>query len=140
MAAGHTRQNLLRNTWRFRRSTCRRAITMNVRDALLTKTAPMFAALGDPIHLTMVALLSANGSLPTILLKQATSVSRQAVTKHLRMLEETGIVTSQRVGRNRLWQIETQQLREIRGDLDRISDQWDTTLERLRRFVENDSQ
>lgn len=100
----------------------------------------MFAALGDPIRLKMVALLSANGSLPTILLKQATSVSRQAVTKHLRMLEETGIVTSQRVGRNRLWQIETQQLREIRGDLDRISDQWDTTLERLRRFVENDSQ
>lgn len=100
----------------------------------------MFAALGDPIRLKMVALLSANGSLPTILLKQATSVCRRAVTNHLRMLEETGIVTSQRVGRNRLWQIETQQLREIRGDLDRISDQWDTTLERLRRFVENDSQ
>lgn len=112
---------------------------MKARDTQLTKTAPAFAALGDPIRLAMVALLCANGPLPTIRLKQATSVSRQAVAKHLRMLEETGIVTSERVGRDRQWQIETRQLREIRSYLDRISDQWDATLERLRSFVENDS-
>lgn len=105
----------------------------------LTETAPAFAALGDPIRLAMVALLCAHGPLPTIRLKQTASVSRQAVTKHLQILEATGIVTSERAGRDRLWQIETRQLREIRSHLDRISDQWDATLERLRRFVEDDS-
>lgn len=115
---------------------------MKARDAStqVTTTAAVFAALGDPIRLTLVALLCANGPLPTIRLKQATSVSRQAVTKHLQILEETGIVTSERAGRDRLWQIEKKRLRDVRSYLDRISARWDATLERLRKFVEDDSQ
>lgn len=104
----------------------------------LTKAAPVFAALGDPVRLAMVVLLCKEGPLPTIRLKQSTPVSRQAVTKHLQMLEETGLVQSQRVGRDRLWQIKTRQLSEIRAYLDQISAQWDATVERLRRFVEDE--
>ena len=111
---------------------------MNIQTSSLTKTAPVFAALGDPVRLAMIARLCTAGPLPTIRLKQGTSVSRQAVTKHLRMLEDAGLVQSQRVGRDRLWQIETRQLTEVRKSLDQISAQWDATVERLRRFVEDE--
>jgi hypothetical protein len=53
------------------------------------------------------------------------------------LLENSGIVTSERVGRNRLWKIESGRLSEARIYLDQISAQWDATLERLRRFVED---
>ena len=104
----------------------------------LTKAAPVFAALGDPVRLAMVAQLCRDGPQPTIRLKQGTPVSRQAVTKHLRMLEKAGLVQSRRVGRDRLWQIEARQLTEVRKYLDQISAEWDATLERLRRFVEDE--
>lgn len=111
---------------------------MNIQSSRLAKTAPIFAALGDPVRLAMVARLCKEGPLPTIRLKQGIPVSRQAVTKHLRMLEDAGLVQSQRVGRDRLWQIETRQLAEVGKYLDQISSQWDATIERLRRFVENE--
>ena len=111
---------------------------MTIQTSRLTKTAPIFAALGDPVRLAMIARLCRDGPLPTIRLKQGTPVSRQGVTKHLRMLEDAGLVQSQRVGRDRLWQIETRQLTEVRRFLDQISAQWDLTLERLRRFVEDE--
>jgi DNA-binding transcriptional ArsR family regulator len=112
---------------------------MNAQEARLRTTVPIFAALGDPIRLAMVSRLCAVGPLPTIRLKQATSVSRQAVTKHLHMLEHAGIVTSERIGRDRLWRIQTRRLTEVRRYLDKISAQWDATLERLRKFVEEDT-
>ncbi len=111
---------------------------MNAQKSRLKNTVPVFAALGDPIRLAMVSQLCNDGPLPTVRLKQATNVSRQAVTKHLRMLEDTGIVKSERVGRDRLWRIETRRLREVRRYLDQISAQWDASLERLRKFVEED--
>lgn len=113
---------------------------MNAQRSRLESNAPVFAALGDPTRLALVSRLCADGPLPTVRLKQATSVSRQAVTKHLRMLEDSGIVKSERVGRDRLWRIESRRLTEVRRYLDQISAQWDETLERLRKFVEDDPQ
>jgi DNA-binding transcriptional ArsR family regulator len=104
----------------------------------LTQTAPVFAALGDPVRLAIVSRLSADGPLPTIRLKQGTRVTRQAVTKHLRVLEDVGLVRSDRVGRDRLWQVEAQQLAELRKYLEQISARWDMTLEWLRSYVEDD--
>lgn len=101
------------------------------------RAAPIFAALGDPVRLTMVTRLCTDGPLPTVTLKQAARVSRQAVTKHLQVLQDVGIVHSQRVGRDRMWQIETQRLAEVRQYLEQISAEWDATMERLRRFVED---
>jgi len=102
------------------------------------RAAPIFAALGDPVRLAMVTRLCTDGPLPTVTLKQAARVSRQAVTKHLQVLQDVGIVQSQRVGRDRLWQIETRRLAEMRQYLEQISAEWDATMERLRRFVEED--
>jgi DNA-binding transcriptional ArsR family regulator len=106
--------------------------------ARLPNAATVFAALGDPIRLAIVARLCGNGPLPTIQLKHGTSLSRQAVTKHLRILEDVGLVHSDRVGRDRSWRIETRQLAEAGLYLERISAQWDARLERLRVFEGDD--
>ena len=103
----------------------------------LSKAAPAFAALGDPVRLAMVARLCKEGPLPTIALKQGTRVTRQGVTKHLIVLEDAGLVSSDRFGRDRRWRMRAQQLSAVRDYLDRISAQWDLWLERLRAFVED---
>jgi len=100
--------------------------------------ATVFAALGDPVRLAIVARLCDDGPLPTVHLKLGTSLSRQAVTKHLRILESAGLVRSRRIGRDRSWLIEAPQLIRTRAYLDAISAQWDARLERLRTFVEED--
>ena len=97
---------------------------------------PVFAALGDPVRLAIVMRLCADGPMPTMRLTQRSAISRQAVTKHLRVLEEAGLVRSDRVGRDRAWRIEPNQLIRTRDYLERISAQWDARLERLRALVE----
>ena len=111
----------------------------DARAARMTTAVLVFAALGDAVRLSIVVRLCSDGPLPTIQLKQSTNVSRQAVTKHLRILEDVGLVHSDRVGRDRLWRIEMHRLAEIRKYLDQISEQWDARLERLRTFVEDDN-
>ena len=64
-------------------------------------------------------------------------VTRQAVTKHLRVMQEAGLVQSRRQGRESLWQLDVQPLEDARRYLDLISKQWDAALGRLRRFVED---
>jgi DNA-binding transcriptional ArsR family regulator len=97
---------------------------------------PVFAALGDPVRLAIVMRLCADGPMATMRLKQRTAISRQAINKHLRVLEEAGLVRSDRVGRDRAWRVEPNQLTRTRDYLERISAQWDARLERLRAFVE----
>ena len=79
----------------------------------LTKAVPIFAALGDPVRLAIVARLCGDGPLPTITLKEQTGVSRQGVSKHLRLLEQSGLVRSARKGRDRLWQVETRRISHL---------------------------
>jgi DNA-binding transcriptional ArsR family regulator len=100
--------------------------------------APVFAALGDETRLEIVARLCKHGPLSISRLTDGTRISRQGITKHLDALSAAGVVRSERAGRERIWQIETKQLAEARGYLDRISVQWDAVIERLRLFVEND--
>ena len=104
------------------------------------KAAPLFAALGDSVRLAMIARLSGDGPLATIELKRDAGVSRQAATKHLHVLENAGLVRSDRVGRDRQWRVQADQLAAARGYLDQISKQWDLRLERLKAFVEEESQ
>ena len=65
------------------------------------------------------------------------SMSRQAITKHLRVMKNSGLVRSARRGRESLWQVDKQRLQEIRRYLDLISRQWDAALGRLHEFVED---
>jgi DNA-binding transcriptional ArsR family regulator len=104
----------------------------------LPNPATVFAALGDPVRLAIIARLCADGPLQTIQLKQSTSLTRQAVTKHLWVLEDVGLVRSDRFGRNRSWRIDARQLEIVRAYLDQISARWDARLERLQSFIEDD--
>jgi DNA-binding transcriptional ArsR family regulator len=103
----------------------------------LVQAAPVFAALGDETRLALVARLGASGPLSIARLTDETNVTRQAITKHLEVLERAGLVRGERQGRERLWVFEAQKLDEARRYLDQISEQWDAALDRLAHFVED---
>ena len=104
----------------------------------LAGAASVFAALGDETRLGLVARLCAEGPLSIVRLSAGAPVTRQAVTKHLDALAAAGLVrgTRRRRQRQRIWKLEPRRLQEARRCLDRISQQWDDALERLRAFVE----
>lgn len=104
----------------------------------LAGTAPVFAALGDKTRLRIVGRLCAGGPMSIVRLTDGADVSRQAITKHLRALEEAALVRSSRAGRERIWELRTARLAEVRRYLDQISGQWDRALGRLRAIVERD--
>ena len=106
--------------------------------AAFAKAAPVFAALGDETRLRIVARLCRGGPASISRLTESADVSRQAITKHLRALEDAGLVHSGRAGRERIWELQTRRLAQVRRYLDQISDQWDGTLQRLRAFVETE--
>ncbi len=100
--------------------------------------AHLFAALGDETRLKLVARLCTAGPLSITRLTDGTTVTRQAITKHLNVLAGVGIVRGMRSGRERVWELEPRQLDEARRYLDLISQQWDDALGRLRMLVERD--
>jgi len=69
-------------------------------------------------------------------LTAGSGITRQGVTKHLRVLAGAGLVRSRRQGKERLWQLERQRLDEARQSLDLISRQWEESLNKLKLFVE----
>ena len=104
---------------------------------VLRDSAPTFAALGDQTRLRLVTRLCEEGPLSITRLADGSEVSRQAVTKHLRVLADAGLVASARDGRESVWQIEPRALATARVHLETISRQWDQTLLRLQTFVES---
>lgn len=98
----------------------------------------MFAALGDPQRMVLVSRLCREGPLSITHLTEGTSITRQAVTKHLRVLEAAGLARSEKAGRETVWALDRRPLSKARDHLDRISRQWDEAIERLRAFVEKD--
>ena len=101
--------------------------------------ATLFSALGDKTRLQIVSRLSEEPARSIKGLTEETSLTRQAVTKHLRVMERAGLVRCVHRGRERVWNVEHERLEEARQYLDQISRQWDSALGRLRQFVENGS-
>jgi DNA-binding transcriptional ArsR family regulator len=104
--------------------------------ANLTHAAPVFAALGDETRLALVSRLGSSGPLSITRLTDGSKVTRQAITKHLEILSQAGLVRDERRGRERLWMFEGERLEQARRCLEQISSQWDEALERLKNFVE----
>lgn len=98
--------------------------------------ANVFAALGDPTRLRLVAVLCAGGAFSIAQLTANTEISRQAVTKHLQVLADAGVVRDVKLGRERLWQLEPGQLEEAKRTLEVIGRQWETALGKLKAFAE----
>jgi len=99
--------------------------------------SPVFAALGDETRLSLVAKLCAfqHGSISQ--LTEGSNLSRQVITKHLRVLERVGIVRCVRKGRESRFQFNPEPIEGIREYLDFVSQQWDQALSRLKSFVED---
>jgi DNA-binding transcriptional ArsR family regulator len=100
--------------------------------------APIFAALGDETRLRIVAKLSADGPLSIARLTDGEDITRQAITKHLSVLAEAGLVRDVWHGRERRWQLELSPLDAARTYLDLVSERWDGALARLAALVETD--
>jgi DNA-binding transcriptional ArsR family regulator len=104
--------------------------------ARLGDSAPVFGALADETRLRLVARLCADGPSSIAHLAAGADVTRQAITKHLHVMEEAGLVRVRRQGRESVWALEPRRLEQARRCLDAISEQWDDALERLKTFVE----
>ena len=100
--------------------------------------APLFTALGDETRLHLVRRLCREGPVSISRLAEGSGVSRQAVSKHLRVLCDAGLARGERHGREHRWTLEGERLEDARRYLDRISAQWDGAIARLRSFVEDD--
>jgi len=111
--------------------------TRSSAEVQLTKAAPVFAALGDPTRLRVVARLCVDGPLSITHLSKGAKVTRQAITKHLRTLSDAGLVRDRRHGRERIWELEPKRLEMAHNCLNQISEQWDAAIDRLRAFVED---
>jgi DNA-binding transcriptional ArsR family regulator len=104
--------------------------------AELEGRAAIFAALGDATRLSLVATLVAGSPRSISQLAQGSHLTRQAISKHLRVLEGVGIVKSLRVGRESRFELRPEPLNDVKAYLARVSEQWDEALSRLRTFVE----
>lgn len=103
-----------------------------------TNTASVFDALGDPNRLRIVIGLCDNGPSSTLRVAQELTMSRQATTKHLALLQTAGIVSSTKLGRERIWTVHPQPLGAAGDYLTALSSRWDQALDRLRTFVSDD--
>ena len=103
----------------------------NTADAAL-----VFSALGDDTRLSLVKKLGAGASLSATSLASGARVTRQAVTKHLRVLEDAGLVRHHKEGREVLYALEHKRVDDARVFLDGISAGWDRAIARLKTLVE----
>jgi DNA-binding transcriptional ArsR family regulator len=100
--------------------------------------APIFAALGDATRLALIERLSGGEPQSIAQLTEGTELTRQAVTKHLRVLEGVQLVRSVRRGRESLFQLDPAPIRIVRDYTDVVAQQWDQALARLKKFVEDE--
>src|ERR1700745_1886815 len=100
-------------------------------------SAPVFAALGDVTRLMLVGRLSRGQPASISELTEGSRLTRQAITKHLRVLESVGIVHSVRAGRESRFEFDPEPMEGIKEYLDFVSEKWDQALSRLMSFVEN---
>jgi DNA-binding transcriptional ArsR family regulator len=100
-------------------------------------SSEFFNALGDPNRLRIVTRLCDGGPCSTREVTRVVSVSRQAATKHLLLLEAVGLVSSERQGRERIWRVQSKPLTDASEYLSALSHRWDEAIDRLRAFVED---
>jgi DNA-binding transcriptional ArsR family regulator len=98
--------------------------------------AHIFAALGDHTRLSLVTKLIDGEAHSISALSSGSRMTRQAITKHLTVLEDVGLVSKVKDGRESLYALDPKPLKSLREYLDIISSQWDSALQNLKSFVE----
>ena len=104
--------------------------------AAIRACAPVFAALGDPTRLSVLSRLSAGEAQSITTITAGTKLTRQAVTKHLHVLQGAGMVRSLKVGRENLYRLHPEALEPARRYIDSVSRNWDEAIGRLKALVE----
>jgi DNA-binding transcriptional ArsR family regulator len=98
--------------------------------------ATVFAALGDPTRLALVTRLCDGSRCSIAQLSGGQPLTRQAISKHLRVLEDARVVRSERAGRENLFVLNPQPIADLKVYIELVSSQWDAALARLQSFVE----
>lgn len=101
------------------------------------EVADVFFALGDTTRLSLVDRLGDRGASSATALSEGAHVTRQAIVKHLQVLEGAGLVTHERRGREVLYALDARRFQEASEFLDRVSASWDRAIARLRVLVES---
>jgi DNA-binding transcriptional ArsR family regulator len=101
-----------------------------------TDPAQLFAALGDPTRLGLIARLSGGSAQSIVQIGEGLPMSRQAVAKHLDVLHAAGLVQRTKSGREVHFALRRQAIEDARAWLDAVGTQWDDALDRLKAFVE----
>lgn len=96
----------------------------------------LWSAIGDPTRRQMLDLLLAAGSGTSTSLSERLPVSRQAVAKHLTVLDKAGLVHGQTAGRERHYRIDEEQFARALAQLNSVSTAWDGRLRRIKRLAE----
>jgi DNA-binding transcriptional ArsR family regulator len=112
------------------------AKTERHRTANVAAPAAIFFALGDETRLRLIARMSGGAPLSIAGLADGFDMSRQAISKHLRVMHDAGLARCGRRGRETVWQLEPHGLAEARQYLQAISKDWDDKLRRLKNLVE----
>ena len=103
----------------------------------LTGAALLFAALGDPTRLTLMRQLSGGGPASiSMLAEHCPAMTRQGVTKHLRVLAAAGVIDGSRQGREQVWTLNPKRLADARRHLEVVANGWDNALARLKSHVD----
>ena len=98
--------------------------------------AVLFAALGDKTRLSLIAKLGSGEPSSIARLTAGSRLTRQAITKHLRVLQRAGLVHSIRAGRESRFAFDPHPIEQTQDYLNAVSRRWDQTLARLKSFVE----
>ena len=98
----------------------------------------VFGAVSDPTRRAILKRLHTEGPLSVTQISQPLAMSRQAVTKHLDLLESAGLIRSEARGRERIHRLSARPLEAIDTWLEPFAEFWDDRLARLRRHLEED--
>jgi DNA-binding transcriptional ArsR family regulator len=96
----------------------------------------LWSAIGDPSRLRVLDLLVTSGQVSASWLAGRVSVSRQAVSKHLVVLERAGLITRRKQGREVLYQVEADRLDQAARAMAELAAQWDRRLDLIKRLAE----
>jgi DNA-binding transcriptional ArsR family regulator len=96
----------------------------------------LWSAIGDPTRRRMVDLLLAEGSGTATTLSERLPVTRQAISKHLGVLDRVGLVRATPAGRERRYQVDERQLARAAAQLADVGSAWDARLQRIKRIAE----
>jgi len=96
----------------------------------------LWSAIGDPSRRRVLDLLVSNGEVSASWLAGRVPFSRQAVSKHLVVLERSGLISRRKQGREVLYQVEADRLDQAARAMAQLAAQWDRRLQAIKRLAE----